>query len=389
MTLPRTFPFIRSFVIFLILDILGRHEASVSTWMYLGLVGSNVPQLPDIKLIPRGGFHPELAVLPPPVSDTSEPSDWCGSIPGLVDRQVALCRRNPEIFWHIRDAAKLAIKECQYQFHNERWNCTTSNDRHVFGKTMSKATKETAFITAISSAAVVYSVVSACSSGNVTGCGCVDIRRQSQKPAGDGWTWSGCTDNIEYGMWFSRQFNDAQEDIKRKDARNVKDAMHLHNKETGRTVVQRQMGKDCRCHGVSGSCETKSCWRKMAPFRDTGNELKAKHDNAVWIARKYAKKLKRRGRMVKHRPITNNELVFLEKSPDYCRHNPAKGIAGTAGRLCNATSTGPEGCGTLCCKRGYITQVIWRREQCRCKFVWCCEVKCQICNIKKEIHTCK
>ena len=44
---------------------------------------------------------------------------------------------------------------------------------------------------------------------------------------------------FSFGLWFSRQFNDAPEEVKRKDARSLRDAIHLHNKATGRAVSLR------------------------------------------------------------------------------------------------------------------------------------------------------
>ena len=64
--------------------------------------------------------------------------DWCQRIPGLVEHQLALCRRSPNVFRKVTGAAQLAIHECQAQFRGERWNCTTVNDSTVFGRTAVK-----------------------------------------------------------------------------------------------------------------------------------------------------------------------------------------------------------------------------------------------------------
>ena len=37
----------------------------------------------------------------------------------------------------------------------------------------------------------------------------------------------------------------------------------------------------CRCHGVSGSCEFKTCWRSMPKFAEIGNYLKEKYDKSA------------------------------------------------------------------------------------------------------------
>ncbi|GAV05665.1 hypothetical protein RvY_15760 [Ramazzottius varieornatus] len=350
---------------------------TLTTWMHLGLLSSNVRHDPNMITLPRGSFHPELVTLP------VAQSDWCQSIEGLVDHQIALCRKNPQIFAKVEDAAQMALKECQHQFRSERWNCTNIKDR----RNAHKETKESAFITAIMSAAVVHTVVRACSAGNVSECGC-DTRKTSQKGA-DGWTWSGCSDNVDFGLWFSRQFNDAPEEVKRKDARSLRDAIHLHNKATGRAVIHGQVQKYCRCHGVSGSCELRTCWRRLIPFTNTSSVLKQKYHRAVRVAKKYATKLRRRGNNTKRAPVSNQDLVYLDKSPDYCRQDIRKGIWGTTGRVCNATSTESDSCGILCCGRGFNTQITWERKKCECKFVWCCEVVCKTCSTSKEVHTCK
>jgi hypothetical protein len=49
--------------------------------------------------------------------------------------QRKLCLKDSNILLPIlSDAAKLTIKECQYQFKNERWNCTSFNRVNIFGK---------------------------------------------------------------------------------------------------------------------------------------------------------------------------------------------------------------------------------------------------------------
>jgi len=51
----------------------------------------------------------------------------CNKIPGLAPRQRAICRSRPVAMAVIGEGAKIGITECQYQFQNNRWNCSSPN----------------------------------------------------------------------------------------------------------------------------------------------------------------------------------------------------------------------------------------------------------------------
>lgn len=46
------------------------------------------------------------------------------------------------------------------------------------------------------------------------------------------------------------------------------------------------MQLECKCHGVSGSCEVKMCWRSLPPFRRVGHLLKEAFDGATEVKSK-------------------------------------------------------------------------------------------------------
>ena len=63
----------------------------------------------------------------------------CNNIAGLVNYQRQLCRENPDVMVSIGKGAKLGVEECQRQFRDQRWNCSTvPRDVSVFGKVMRK-----------------------------------------------------------------------------------------------------------------------------------------------------------------------------------------------------------------------------------------------------------
>ncbi|CAM1321792.1 WNT1 (predicted) [Pycnogonum litorale] len=307
----------------------------------------------------------------------------------LTRKQRKLVRRNPGSLSAIANAAKMAVAECQYQFRNRRWNCPTAQymkGRSIFGKIVRIACRETAFLYAMTSAAVVHSMSRACSEGQVRSCTC-DYRRTG--PNGPDWQWGGCSDNIQFGYRFAREFVDAAE-----RTRDQTYAMNMHNNQVGRLHVKSMMHRQCKCHGMSGSCTVQTCWMKLPRFRDVGNNLKMQFDGASRVLVGNTGKSTRAYNIrlypynPDHKPPTKKDLVYFEESPNFCVRNLRLGVQGTVGRLCNNTSIGVDGCDLMCCGRGFKTEVRQELKRCSCTFHWCCQVKCKICKIKKTIHTC-
>ncbi|XP_036723416.1 protein Wnt-7b isoform X1 [Balaenoptera ricei] len=248
--------------------------------------------------------------------------------------------------------------------------------------------REAAFTYAITAAGVAHAVTAACSQGNLSNCGC-DREKQGYYNQAEGWKWGGCSADVRYGIDFSRRFVDARE-IKK----NARRLMNLHNNEAGRKVLEERMKLECKCHGVSGSCTTKTCWTTLPKFREVGHLLKEKYNVAVQVEVVRASRLRqptflRIKQLRSYQKPMETDLVYIEKSPNYCEEDAATGSVGTQGRLCNRTSPGADGCDTMCCGRGYNTHQYTKVWQCNCKFHWCCFVKCNTCSERTEVFTCK
>nr|XP_027201897.1 protein Wnt-1-like isoform X1 [Dermatophagoides pteronyssinus]XP_027201898.1 protein Wnt-1-like isoform X2 [Dermatophagoides pteronyssinus] len=311
----------------------------------------------------------------------------------LRKKQRKLVRDNPGILIAITRAMKMAINECQLQFKDRRWNCPVNDwkkGKHVFGKIIQRGCRETAFVYALTSAAVAHSIARACSEGMIETCTC--DYRYNRKPSGMDWEWGGCSDNIDFGYKFARQFVDSAE-----RGRDLRFVMNLHNNEAGRLHVSNEMRRECKCHGMSGSCTLQTCWMRLPSFHDIGNNLKDRFDGAsrVSISNEYRGFTRKMMKHVQLKPYemgyktpTREDLIYFEESPDFCIPNHKYGIMGTQGRQCNASSIGVEGCHLLCCGRGYETEEIEEYERCNCTFHWCCQVNCKICKIKKKIYRC-
>ncbi|XP_077355727.1 protein Wnt-16 [Festucalex cinctus] len=313
----------------------------------------------------------------------------CRSLP-LSAEQHDVCRKRSFLAPSIVDAARLALGECQNQFRHERWNCSTGGgDPAVFGQQLTSGTKETAFMYAVMAAGLVHAVTRFCSHGNVSECGC-DARPQGATAgaaAGEAWHWGGCSDHVQYGTWFSRRFlAHGAINASAGTRTHALFRMNQHNSEAGRQAVATTMSTDCRCHGVSGSCAVKTCWRTMAPFGRVGAYLKERYERSVRLKRKEP----RAHGQAQGRPLPDkHQLVFVNKSPNYCVEDRRSGVLGTRGRRCNRTSVGPDGCKLLCCGRGYNTHVERHVHRCACKFVWCCYVRCRRCESMSDTHACK
>ena len=148
------------------------------------------------------------------------------------------------------------------------------------------------------------------------------------------------------------------------------------------------------CHGVSGACLVKTCWVTMASFGAVGSYLRDKYQNGVRVTvdQNGNELVVADGKHLSRPP--RDDLVFLEESPDYCVPNSNTGSLGTAGRVClnfdkTATRPGQGSCGILCCRRGFNTVQIEEEYKCRCKFNWCCDVKCKNCRRTVDKHVCK
>ncbi|XP_023715845.1 protein Wnt-7b [Cryptotermes secundus] len=325
----------------------------------------------------------------------------CGRIPGLTALQRDMCRSSPDAMVAVGDGVRLGTVECQEQFRHRRWNCSAIGSGSVFGHVVVVGSREAAFTYAVSSAGVAYAVTAACSRGNISDCGCDPSHKARKELAPSGWKWGGCSADVGYGMKFARRFLDAREI--EGDARSL---MNLHNNKAGRKAVKVNLHVECKCHGVSGSCTMKTCWKTLPAFRQIGDNLMRKYSRAravmaVEIVSRPGRRSKNlqlvlrrtpsRGQQLleKKRVPRRSDLVFLQESPNYCERDPATGSLGTVGRHCNRTSRGTDGCDLMCCGRGYNTHQFTRTWQCHCKFHWCCYVKCDTCSERTEEYTCK
>ncbi|KAF8767779.1 Protein Wnt-7a like protein [Argiope bruennichi] len=318
-------------------------------------------------------------------------ADICNKIPGLTNTQRLLCQTRPDIIVAIGEGTRLGVAECQRQFRNHRWNCTAIGSNQVFGHVVVVGSKEAAYVYSVTSAGVTFVITQSCSRGNVSDCGCDKSQNGLRAMQHNDWKWGGCSVDVKYGIRLSRKFIDAREI--EGDARSL---MNLHNNQAGRKAVKHNLKTECKCHGVSGSCTMKTCWKTLPPFGQIGDYLMkayrvSKKVVPHWgpVSSRTPLHLKLRKSKRKNRKPRPRDLVYLESSPNYCESDPTRGSLGTVGRECNRSSSDIDGCDLLCCGRGYNTHQYIRTWQCNCKFHWCCYVNCDVCKERTENYVCK
>lgn len=89
------------------------------------------------------------------------------------------------------------------------------------------------------------------------------------------------------------------------------------------------MNMTCKCHGVSGSCTMKVCWRVLTSFRTVGERINEKFEGAFRVRAVHRgvtkKEIKGKLRLKpfdrEMKKPTKRDLVFMDESPDYCDRN--------------------------------------------------------------------
>ncbi|XP_065080548.1 protein Wnt-10a [Ochlerotatus camptorhynchus] len=377
----------------------------------------------------------------------------CRTVPGLTREQLELCYRASDVTAAAIEGLELGVRECQHQFQWHRWNCsslsTKSRNPHT-SSMLKRGYRESAFAYAVAAAGVTHSVARACSQGRLISCGCdpsvnrkgmtkslreslekeklrfldainensilVDdsLKKLKTKQASR-WKWGGCSHNMAFGVEFSELFLDTRE-----KGGDIQSQINLHNNHAGRRAVSNNMQVRCKCHGMSGSCQLKTCWKSAPDFRVVGKVLKQQYRRAVLVdqsnlgngppmivyhkpkKRKHVKNVRpprrtkdKQGQQQRQLlPISRanrkmeNALFYYQRSPNFCERDQVSDIPGTVGRRCNRTSSGSDGCASMCCGRGYNLIREKRVDRCNCKFHWCCYVECDDCEIEEWISVC-
>lgn len=80
-----------------------------------------------------------------PMSPGAMLMDTSTSLTLLRSKQRRMIRENPGVLQVISRGVNMALQECQHQFRNRRWNCSTKNfltGKNLFGKIVERGNNE-------------------------------------------------------------------------------------------------------------------------------------------------------------------------------------------------------------------------------------------------------
>ncbi|XP_011304474.1 protein Wnt-11b-2-like [Fopius arisanus] len=324
---------------------------------------------------------------------------------GLLERkQARACRATTDVMPSIVQAARDTTAVCQQAFRNRRWNCSSIERAPHYTPDLLSGTREQAFVYAMSAAAAVWRLARGCALGNLAACSCATPpRREPPSPsaltsstsftsksvsfdamsARNSFKWGGCGDDVRSASRLAKRFLQGSSPTGTGSTAKFMHAVNMHNNRAGRRAVEQSLTLECKCHGVSGSCSVRTCWR--------GLDSKGPSAAGARLFRKYATAAEVRAKSGSRLPplYHHDNLLYTTKSPDYCIPDKKRGSLGTIGRQCNGSSPGYEGCEYLCCGRGHITKTREILERCQCKYISCCySVQCKTCRSVITTYEC-
>lgn len=327
-------------------------STALSTFFILCSLATN--EIPTISGAPAGKI-----VQPPKPNILKQgcPSDLLHSR-ALRSIQLA-CRTHPATVISAFEGVQEGLQNCANRLRFQQWDCSEAGNIMHDPPLLRQGFRESSLIWALSSASAAWGVATACAQGWIDDCACNNQMGQNE------YEFGGCTHGVQHGITASRKLLTkvgAVNTLLRK--------VEKHNLKAGRLAIKKTLISSCKCHGVSGSCQQKTCWKRTATLEHITDYLVEKYARA---------KLYTDDSVVK-----TTDLIYLEASPDVCK---AKSVAGRVCAWRNETHTQGD-CDRLCCGNGFSIRHEVVRVKCDCEFVWCCNLVCKDCIQHRWISTC-
>lgn len=132
--------------------------------------------------------------------------------------------------------------------------------------------------------------------------------------------------------------------------------------------------QECLCHGLSGGCSIQTCYTKIPELSEIGEDLSVKYSGAIKVI-KEDNSTNLKNIYSNQKDPSEDDLVYVSESPNFCVRDLPNGVVGTQDRLCVPNGDGANSCQSLCCDNGFYT-VQYKIPNEVCEFVWCCYIDC-------------
>ncbi|NWZ40023.1 WNT9A protein, partial [Brachypodius atriceps] len=296
----------------------------------------------------------------------------------LEKKQRRMCRRDPGVAETLMEAISMSALECQYQFRFERWNCTLEGRYRASLLKRGESAGVVGFLVFFSS--------SCWSRDSCAGVAVLCSRlflKDLEAVVWWGWSLSPGSTGRRRGHSLKLHQGKCRLDIRKK--------VFTEKVIKGNKVIKAGVETTCKCHGVSGSCTVRTCWRQLSPFHEIGKQLKQKYETSLKVGSTTNEATGEGDISPPKKSIPGHsdqiprttDLVYIDDSPSFClmsRYSP-----GTSGRKCYKD----KNCDSICCGRGHNTQSRVVTRPCQCQVRWCCYVECKQCTQREEVYTCK
>jgi hypothetical protein len=319
-------------------------------------------------------------------SSSTTSTENCLQLFDTYSQGVYVCQHHSDLIVALQIAEELGREECQRAFERDIWNCSGFSILKAPNVT-SLATKEAAYVHALSLAAIAHSVAKVCAVGDVTSCSCDTERLELPATDSESRYAMGCSDNVGFGLNFATNFLH-----KRHLGVGPLQEIERENMRIGARVVQDEDEPPyvCHCIGVSGSCTVLTCQYELPEFSQLAHRIQDYYFTNRTCKVRWNNIIGEGSAFVRPPGCGDNKLVYMVDSPNYCIRDVVVGSLGTAGRECDPHATGPNSCENLCtrCGRGHVSIEESTESNCWCEFVFCCEIRCSKCPERRRYHVC-
>ncbi|XP_058823998.1 protein Wnt-6 [Topomyia yanbarensis] len=103
----------------------------------------------------------------------------------LTGKLADICKNDTSLMKEIKRGIHLGFRECENQFRNNMWNCSWTIKRSM-RRILTRDTRETAFVHAITAAGITYAVTKACTMGDLVECSCQNHVKKAIQSYADG-----------------------------------------------------------------------------------------------------------------------------------------------------------------------------------------------------------